>query len=118
MRTHKEVVLIGSCRLRFRVNACDTLSAVCAVVPQTLDLELLHITLSPLSSNSFVQLDLTMKKYLKALLPRKGNQPQLPDTGDEGSGDVPTVPNTSSSSSACPIGCETLFEGAVPIVAE
>jgi len=62
-----------------------------------------------------------MDKIVKTVLPGKKKQPQLPDTGDEGPADVPTVPtepSTSSSPSVHPTGCETLFEGAAPIVAE
>ena len=89
---------------------------------QILDLE--RPSPSPSSNKSFVHLDLTMKKYVKTFLPRKQNQPQLSDADDEEPGDVPTVPkeptepSTSSSPPVHPIGCETLFEGASPIVAE
>jgi hypothetical protein len=59
-----------------------------------------------------------MKKHLRNLLLKNKKQPQVLGTNDGGPSEAPAGPSTSSPPPAYPVGCETLFEGAVPIVAE
>jgi hypothetical protein len=61
-----------------------------------------------------------MKKFLKIVSSKKRKQHLYLDTGVESTeGQSTSNPVLSASTpDPCPVGCETLFEGAAPIVAE